>query len=435
MMQIENEYGSYSHDKEYLQYMKDLIESCGIDIPLFTSDGTFGHYIVGGTLPGVTMTLNFGSDPEKAFRNGRTFRPEGPDFCMEFWNGWFDHWGEKHHVRGDDTAVELEKMLAMGANLNFYMFHGGTNFGFTNGANGTVSGCYEPVITSYDYDCPLSECGDPTPKFRSCQAVIRKYTGNPAIRDIAETVKICPAAIKLSASTRVLDNLENLQTVHGTAQTAPTMEEIGETFGFVHYRTTIPGPLPENESLNLLEVNDYAQVWLDGRYMGSKWRSKGEEAFMLPEVPAAGSTLDLLVENCGRINYGPCVGKDFKGIVGTVAIEGMEILYWDYKALPMADISTLVFGDFSDTPATFHKGEFELEATGDAFLLRPGTKGLVWINGFNLGRYWEKGPTETLYIPAPVLKKGKNTIVVLELEKLNSDVVEFSPVHLLGPTE
>lgn len=442
MTQIENEYGSYCHDKDYLAYLSGLYRKHGIDIPQFTSDGQFGHYILGGHLPGALITLNFGSGSENAFRNGRMAQPEGPDFCMEFWNGWFDHWGEIHHVRENDASEELEKILAAGANVNFYMFHGGTNFGFTNGANCDFSGKLSPTVTSYDYDCPLSECGDPTPKFYTCQKVIAKYSENPNIAPVKPGKKICPPAVTLTESAAVLDNLKNLSSVSGSAQFPPTMEELGENFGFLHYSTRLDGPLYSQEvtgfpeHLRLIDVNDFAQVWLDGKYLGSRWRPTGEEEpFDLPEIPPEGARLDLLVENCGRVNYGQRIGKDFKGIIGGVALEMQFRLGWDYDMLPMNDPGRLDFRSFSDSPATFHRAFFRLEETGDAFLMRPGVKGLVWINGFNLGRYWNKGPTETLYVPAPVLKKGCNEIIVLELVKLDSAEIAFSPEPRLGSTE
>lgn len=442
MMQVENEYGSYGHDKEYLRYIVELFIKHNIDVPYFTSDGAMGHYILGGTTPEALMTLNFGSDPAESFACGRKYRPEGPDFCMEFWNGWFDHWTEKHHVRPDDASEVFEKMISSGANVNFYMFHGGTNFGFTNGANGNFGNEYQPTVTSYDYDCPLNESGDPTPKFFAIQKIIAKYTGNPAIKEILPGKKICPAPVTLTHSAPVLKNLTAISTSNGQALTPPTMEELGENFGFIHYRTRIDGPMisaahPDNEKeiLRLLGVNDFALVWLNGEFLGSRWREEGYKEFILPDIPESGAILDILVENCGRINYGPKVGKDFKGITNGVVI-GLQFRFnWEYNLLPLEDLNGLSFDEFENSAAVFHRGTFELSEIGDTFLKCPGTKGAVWINGFNLGRYWSVGPTETLYVPSPVLKPGKNEIIVLELEKLDSGVVEFSPEAHLGPTD
>ncbi len=434
MTQIENEYASYSHDTEYLHFIYDLYRSHGIDIPIFTSDGHCGHFLHGGNIPEALLTMNFGSGSDTAWKNHQELRPGEPDFCMEFWNGWFDHWGETHHTRPagleeGGAAWEFDRMLSCGANVNFYMFHGGTNFGFTNGANGNFKTDYAATVTSYDYDCPLSECGDPTPKFKTCQDVIRKHSGNPRIGDIQTGRKITPAPVKFTASASLFDNLDSLASLHGFALTPPTMEKLQQNFGFVHYRKRIEGPLWDGYDLRLFEVNDYATIWQDGEFLDQRMRDNGVSPVKLREVPAEGSVIDLLVENCGRINYGPYFGRDFKGIVGSVCISYQEQLNWEYWSLELEDLSGICWKEFRPDAgkACFHKAEFELEETADAFLLRPGSKGLVWINGFNLGRYWDKGPTETLYIPAPVLKKGTNTVIVFELNELTSGEITFSP--------
>ncbi len=437
MMQVENEYGSYGHDKRYLRYLQDLMRSLGADVPLFTSDGSCDHMLVGGTLPDCWQTVNFGSRPETAFAASRKFRPEGPDMCMEFWNGWFDHWGEKHHVRvagrsAGGAAADMETILKNGGSINFYMFHGGTNFGFTNGANWNPGTKYAPTVTSYDYDCLLSEAGDPTEKYYACREVAQQYGDASRIREVAPSVKFAPAPVALTSSVSLRDALPVLTKVSGEAVTPPTMDALGQDFGFIHYRKRLDGPLGETP-LRLFEVHDYAQVWLNGEYLGSRYRNTdGSEPFKIT-VPPEGAELDVLVENCGRTNYGPNMGRDPKGIAGGVLLELQMQFNWTYRTLPMADISGLKFGDFANEAASFHCGTFQLDEVADTFVKRPGVKGVVWINGFNLGRYWEIGPTQTLYVPAPVLKKGENTIVVLELEKLDAPQVAFSDVPDLGP--
>ena len=196
MMQIENEYASYGMDRAYLKYLYDLYVSHGINVPIFTSDGDSGHYLH-VSIPEALQTMNFGSGSDDAWKQHRALRPDEPDFCMEFWNGWFDRWGEGHHRRPagmeeGGAAWEFDRMLAAGANVNFYMFHGGTNFGFTAGASRSQFRDYAPIVTSYDYDCPLSECGDPTGKFTTCQSVIRRYSDNPRIREIKPGKKVVP---------------------------------------------------------------------------------------------------------------------------------------------------------------------------------------------------------------------------------------------------
>ena len=203
IMQIENEYGSYGNDTEYMKYLEALYRRSGIDVPLFTSDGPYGQCPLGGCVDGVFAAANFGTNSDAAFSSMRRLRPDGPDFCMEFWNGWFDHWGEPHQTRpetpdGATLAKELDHILARGASLNFYMFHGGTNFGLTAGANGNFKHDYAPVVTSYDSDCLLSECGDATEKFYACREIIRKYTGRGGVGPLPETRKIIPPAIEFT---------------------------------------------------------------------------------------------------------------------------------------------------------------------------------------------------------------------------------------------
>lgn len=439
MVSIENEYGSFCHDKDYLNYLQDLYKRHDIDIPIFTNDGPNHHHLLGGTLPEAMITMDFGSRSESAWKNKEYHRPGTPDFCMEFWTGWFDHWGSKHHIRaaGAEKSAEheLEKMLAVGAHVNFYMFHGGTNFGFTNGANANHFSDYTCTTTSYDFDAPLSECGDPTDKFYACQEVIKKYTDNPRISKIEPTGKIVPSAIKLLGSSELLNNLDKLSLQSGNCDVPPTMEELGQNFGFIHYRKKLAGPLLASK-LRLYNVNDYAQVWIDGKYLGHRMRDDGQGSFDI-DIPAEGAMLDILVENCGRINYGPHLCRDGKGITHAVTVEYQQQLYWEYNSLPLENPDNLEFGLFNNTPGkvSFHYGEFELEDTGDTFLCRPGVKGSVWINGFHLGRYWNIGPTETLYVPAPVLRRGMNKIIIMEQEKLDSDLLIFQDYPDFGPTE
>ena len=438
MLQIENEYGSFGNDKAYLSFLKDLYIKLDMDVPYFTSDGPTSLLLAGGALEGITPTVNFGMNHQKAFQTLKDFRKDAPLCCMEFWDGWFDHWGEKHQLRpaedgGDAFASEYEKIIALKAHINLYMFHGGTNFGFTAGANGNYFTDYAPIVTSYDYDCPLSEAGDPTEKYTACQRILKKYTGNPRIRPIAPGAKTIPAPVSLTRGCLLRQEIGKLSQKHGQAVVPPTMEELGENFGFVHYSTRIPAFTGEAH-LELQKVHDYAHIWLDGQYLGSQFRQDEKKNFVIPGNPA-GSTLELLVENTGRINYGPYAGKDFKGITGCVCLNFQQLFSWTFDLLPFSQAPEIPMAPFEalfEEPALY-EGEFELEEVADTFLNRPGEKGIVWINGFNLGRYWNKGPTQTLYVPAPVLKKGKNKIILLEQEKLNSAFVTFSSQPDLGP--
>ena len=421
LMQVENEYGSFSNDTEYVRKVRDIYMDNGIDVPLVTSDGAADFFLRGGTIPECVQTLNFGSNAAVSFAKGKEYRPNGPSFCMEFWNGWFDHWGEEHHTRpAEDAGAALEEILANDGSVNFYMFCGGTNFGFGNGANGNgeTANDYAPTVTSYDYDSPLSECGDPTPKFFEFQRIIRKYAPDAAFGTPEAGRKLGYGEVTLSESTTLFGQLDRLAT-RKSALRPPTMDECDQQFGFIHYRTRIIGPL--EEKLYFPEVRDRVTAYANGEYLGTIYRNDADRRLSL-KSSAEEVTIDLLVENCGRINYGPLVGRDPKGLPGGACINLQAMSYFDYWNLDLADLSALKFGEFAEQenlPA-FHRGYFEISECADTFLNFPGVKGVVWVNGVNLGRYWNIGPGSTMYIPAPLLKAGRNEIIVLELHKLKS---------------
>ncbi len=432
LMQIENEYGSYGRDKAYLAHLRDRFLRNGIELPLFTSDGPSDWMLQGGTLPGCFLTVNFGSRSESAFAKGREYQPEGPDFCMEFWNGWFDHWGEQHHTRSaEEVAAELDSMLKRGASVNFFVLAGGTSFGFTAGANGhgEKPDDYAPTVTSYDYDAPISECGDPTPKFFACQAVIRKYRPEAKFGTPVPGKKAAFGHVKFEGSAPLLDRLGQLAERRSFLM-PPTMEECGQNFGFICYRTKLTGPL--KETIYFPQVRDRVMAFLDGRCLGTVYRNDAERKLPV-EVPAEGGVLDFLVENTGRVNYGPQLGRDQKGLPGGVCVWSQQLTGFEVWNLELEKLDGLEYGPFvseQDRPA-FHRGYFDVRETADTFIRFPGVKGVVWVNGFNLGRYWNIGPGETLYVPAPILKEGRNEVVVLELHRLNSDGADFTDVMKL----
>lgn len=435
--QVENEYGSYGCDTEYLKYIRDLMIREGFDRTiLFTSDGAdSNHYLNGGRCPGCLTTANFGSASLSNFERVRTYQPKGPDFCMEWWLGWFDHWGEQHHDRNAESAVEeLKTILNSGAHVNMYMFHGGTNFGFTAGANGNFLTDYAPTTTSYDYDAPLSEAGDPAPKFEAFQKLIADCTG-AKIRPVTPSKKCVPSPVCLTETLPLSTALPEITHQEGKADIPPTMEELApDTTGFIYYRRHLAGPLTVPIGLRLFQVNDYAQVYLNGKYQGYRWRPDGQDPFMITCGPE-GVDLELLVENCGRINYGPYVGFDRKGIAGFVALEfQIQTGGWEYRTLPLTNPPKQNYGTFNAAPgcAAFHRGSFEVSEIGETFIETPGEKGVIWINGFNIGRYWKRGPQKRLYVPSPLLKPGRNEIVVFGLEKLDSAAIPFSAEPDLG---
>ncbi|MDD9266867.1 beta-galactosidase [Paenibacillus sp. GCM10023248] len=435
-MQIENEYGSYGNDTAYLTYLRDGLTQRGVDVLLFTSDGPEDGMLQGGTVPGTLATVNFGSRPEEAFEKFREYRADEPLMCMEYWNGWFDHWLKPHHTRdAGDVADVFDRMLRAGASVNFYMFHGGTNFGFYNGAN--YGEKYEATITSYDYDSPLSECGDETEKFRAVRSVIARYLGQdesefPAFP--APQPKKNYGAVQLSEKADLLGSLERL--AKPVRRTSPEpMEMIGQSYGFIVYSTRVSGPRT-GEKLHLQDVHDRAQVFLDGVCQGTveRWNPRPLEV----DIPAQGAQLDIVVENMGRVNYGPKL-RDYKGITEGVRLNNQFLFDWTIYPLPLDHTDAIPFtGDNRGDEQTverpaFYRGSFTVEERGDTFLRLDGwTKGVVWINGFNLGRYWAEGPQRTLYVPAPLLRDGVNEIIVLELHGTEKPVVELSDTPDLG---
>lgn len=430
-VQVENEYGSYGNDQEYLGHLADGLRRRGIEVPLFTSDGPTDEMLQYGTLPGVHKVANFGSGGRLAFAKLREYQPDGPLMCGEYWLGWFDHWGEKHHLRPpEEAAAALEEILAAGGSVNLYMYHGGTNFGFLNGAN-HHQGRYQPTVTSYDDDAPLDEAGDPTPKYHALREVIGRYAPLPDRPVPGPAPKMALGPVALSESCSLMTSLDRLSTPV-TRPTPEPMEARGQSFGFILYRTRISGPRAESR-LIVRDLRDRAQVWLDGRLLGALERERPEEGLSLI-VPPGGATLELLVENMGRINYGPEL-LDRKGITEGVIL-GQQYLYgWTIHPLPLDDLSGLALapGPPAVFPA-FCRGRFTVDRPPrDTFLALPGwTKGVAWINGFNLGRYWSRGPQRTLYVPAPLLRQGDNELILLELHGHERPEVEFTDRADLG---
>ncbi|MGV9688429.1 beta-galactosidase [Streptomyces sp. NPDC003444] len=430
-VQVENEYGAYGDDTAYLEHLAGSLRAQGVDVPLFTCDQPVD--LERGALPGVLATVNFGSRSAHHLAALRARRPEGPLMTTEFWIGWFDRWGAHHVVRDPDQAArELDELLATGASVNFYMFHGGTNFGFTNGANDKHT--YRPTVTSYDYDAPLDEAGDPTEKYTAFRDVIGKYAPVPSGPVPAPGAKLAVPGVALTESAELLPHAGAL--APGIDSRRPlTMEELEQDFGFVLYETALP--LPGPVLLEVEQVRDRAQVFVDGQPVGVLERENHEHALAFT-VPGAGSTLSVLVENQGRVNYGQGV-HDRKGLLGAVLLDGAELAGWTSRPLPLATLEDVPFAAGAATPVgpAFHRGTFEVTGPADTFLHLDGwTKGNAWVNGFPLGRYWSRGPQRSLYVPAPVLRAGTNEVVVLELHAGHrARTVDFLDTADLGPTE
>ncbi|MYX13090.1 beta-galactosidase [Streptomyces sp. SID8374] len=441
LVQAENEYGSYGSDAVYLEWLAGLLRECGVSVPLFTSDGPEDHMLTGGSVPGLLATANFGSGARGAFEVLRRHQPKGPLMCMEFWCGWFDHWGAEPVVRDAEQAAEaLREILECGASVNVYMAHGGTNFAGWAGANrgGPVQdGEFQPTVTSYDYDAPVDEYGRATEKFHLFRKVLAEYAEGPLPALPPEPKGLAgPVRVELDGWAGLGDVLETLGDPEGPESgVAPTFEELGVGRGLVRYRVAVPGPrIPY--PLTAAGLRDRAVVYVDGVRAGVLT----EESATLPEPVAGPAEVELWVESLGRVNYGPRLGEP-KGITGGVLHErqylhgvrarGLRLdAFEEAGAVAGVPFGPVPPGALADRTGLF-RGAFTVEATegvDHAGLRLPGwTRGFVWVNGFCLGRYWSAGPQETLYVPGPVLRKGVNEVWVLELEGAGEAWVELGP--------
>ena len=424
MLQVENEYGSFGNDKVYLQKLETMFRRLGADCLLFRADGP-SPAMMAYADTGIFTTNTFGSQPAVWMDNYYATGYKGPFTCMEYWCGWFDHWHEDHHARDPkNVEEEIRTFLDRGAHFNFYMFHGGTNFGFMNGAN-EVPGTYAPTTTSYDYDGLLSEAGDRTEKYYLVRNAIAEKYGAPELT-AKETEKKAYGELKLTQTAELFEHLEELCPRTYVSPNPMTMEETETYYGYTLYRSKITSPY--GTTLRPEPLADRVQVFLDETLIDTLERVKKEPPVELPEAPEGTShILSLLCENTGRINYGPHI-LDRKGL-SAVRLTHAYHLGWETIPLPMEDLSSLTFGTFHTTgkPA-FHKGVLQIEgAPADTFLsMRGFHKGFVMVNGINVGRYYtDAGPQYALYIPAPFLKEGENEIILFESEGTETDTLTF----------
>ena len=439
MVQVENEYGSFGTDRDYMEAIKKQVVDAGFDVSLFTSDGAGPRNLEAGPLPGVTAVVNFGGDVREAkasFAELEKFRPNGPRMVGEYWAGWFDHWGEQHHTTDAKAQAEaLDWMLANDISFNLYMWHGGTSFGWQAGANYSADMPYQPDTTSYDYDGELDEAGRITPKYRLFRDVIARHLKPgetlPDIPQAAPTMAIPRFA--LTESITLPDALPLLSDPKQD-RFPRTMEWLGQNYGFVLYRKKLEQAAKGKLAID--EARDYATVMADGKVLGTLDRRFGERGFDVDL--AAGVTFDVLAENMGRINFNQKMVDEYKGITRSVSIGGDELTGWTMYPLQLDDLSKLKFrsgiGDASQ-PA-FRRGGFVLDKPADTFLdTRQLGKGHVWVNGHHLGRYWSIGPQQTLYLPGAWLRNGRNDIVVLEVESGSGHTLQglTDPVFFTEP--
>lgn len=421
MMQIENEYGSYGNDKEYLDALRKMMIERGVNVPFVTSDGACKQYLDDGCLEGVWRTANFGSRGAERFEEMKKMFGDQPLMCMEFWVGWFDHWGMEAHstVKPEAHTESLEKMLEKG-HVNFYMFHGGTNFGFMNGSN--YDNRITADVTSYDYDAPLSEDGQITEKYLEFQKVISKFREIPKVEFSTPIVRKAYGTLKLEEKVGLFDTLDTLSTP--VRESMPlSMEELGQNYGYVLYRSTITRG-KDIESCEIRGGADRAIIFTDGKQTEIRNDTEMHKTtgFKLQEEKGS---LDILMENIGRVNYGPEIELQKKGITHGVLINGTFHMGWDMYSLPLDDVSKVDYSKgYEEGLPAFYKFTFQADEVGDTFLDVDGFgKGCAFVNGRNIGRFWEIGPQKRLYIPGPMLKEGVNEIVIFETDGKAADTI------------
>lgn len=430
LVQVENEYGSYAADKEYLDINRKLFIAAGFDCTLYTCDPP--KDLAKGNLPGLFPAVNGIDKPEQVkslvrkYNNGK-----GPFYVAEWYPAWFDWWGEKHHtVPAENYAGRLNTALAAGISINMYMFHGGTTRGFMNGANCYDSGYYEPQISSYDYDAPLDEAGNATPKFMQFREAIQKNL--PAGQTLPDVPAAKPSIVLPAIHFTQATNLFSILPAARRSPTPLTFEDLNQAYGYVLYRTQQTGG--RTGILSIKELRDYGIVFINGHRVGVLDRRLRQDSLQVT-LPAGTVTIDILVENMGRINFGPNLLKNTKGITQKVTLGGTALTGWQMYSLPFDNIGKVSFTKqqlVANAPV-IKKAVFELTETGDTYLdMSKWGKGCVWINGHHLGRYWSIGPQQTLYVPVEWLQKGKNEIVVLELIKPEQDQLSGLAKPILG---
>jgi len=422
MMQVENEYGYYGDDKEYLDYLYAGYRRRGIDVPLFTSDGSSEWNVLNGTQKDCLCTLNFGTLNEWRFETQQKLYPDQPKMCAEMWDGWFDHWGGESHATTDAEAYakELDGMLSIGS-ANMYMFIGGTNFGFMNGANHKET--YEPTVTSYDYDALLTENGSITEKYRLVREVIKKHTGVIPPQIPANRPAASYGTFKPTGFAPLLENLDVLDPNPLSLKVPKPMEDCGQGYGYIAYTTQFKIPVVD-KTLYISDIGDRAYIFAGDKLV--KVMYVNDEKHTCNINLQVGEKLTIVVENMGRTNYGSKMMRK-KGIIGRVTVDNAIHFGWTAYRLTMEDLSGLKFKrDEGYSSSAFYKYEFEADGEHDTFLnCNQHTKGFAVINGFNLGRYWHIGPTHTLYVPKFMLKKGKNQLIVFDAEKTSGETDEI----------
>lgn len=451
MVQVENEFGSYGDDTAYLEHVRDGLRARGIEEMLVTSDGPGRQWLTGGRVDGALATVNFGSRTDEVLAMARDELPGQPLMCMEFWNGWFDHWGEEHHARSaESAAAELEAMLAAGMSVNFYMAHGGTNVGLLAGANADEG--LQPTTTSYDYDAPIAEDGALTPKFHAFREVIARHRDLPPLEEELDRLGLdarppllAPAPVRIEGAAALRTSRLWTDPAERWAR-PPAFEDLGLERGMALYRRDVellriadehrdaPAVAPR---LRLYGLHDRAWVFLDGRPVGTA-EGTGSDSRpavvdlgpvaedLLGQAPHRPARLEILVEGLGRVNFGPQLGER-KGILGGVWLGMRFVNGWEVRSLPLEDMGgvfaahvdgSVVGADAAEDLPLLVGASFAADAPRGTYLdvSRCG-HGVAYVNGTCVGRYWSIGPQQALYVPPPLVRAGRNEVLLLELER------------------
>ena len=414
MVQVENEYGSYGNDKTYMETVRKIWIKNRINVPFYTADGPTSFMLEAGNVYGAVIGLDSGSS-EADFDEAKKYNPNVPAFSSETYPGWLTHWGEKW-ARPDTAGLlkEVKFLLDTKRSFNLYVIHGGTNFGFTAGANAFTPTQFQPDVTSYDYDAPINEQGRATPKYFALRKLISKYVKYkiPEVPKPVETISI--PEIKMRAYSTVWANLP----VPVKSSQPKSMEALDQSSGYILYKTKLIGHKSGN--LTITEPHDYATVFLNGKYVGKVERDNGKWSINLPKSDVKDPVLEIFVEALGHINFAQYM-IDRKGITDRVTLNGMTLMDWNIYKLPFDNqyISTLKpAAIIPNRNGAFFKGSFTLDKVADTYIdLSKYKKGVIWVNGHNLGRYWDIGPQKRLYCPAPWLKKGKNEVLLFDLHQ------------------
>lgn len=427
MIQVENEYGSYAENKEYVSNIKEVLRNLyGNEIVMFQCDWASNFTLNG--LDDLVWTMNFGTgaDIDQQFAPLKNLRPNSPVMCSEFWSGWFDKWGAAHETRPAKEMIEgIDEMLSKNISFSLYMTHGGTNWGHWAGAN---SPGYAPDVTSYDYDAPINESGHPTEKYWLLRETMRKYHDQDSLPPLPEL--ITPIEIDSFTFKSIAPLWDNLPD-YITSEFIRNMEEYDQGYGSIIYSTVLPD-IREGALLHVKEAHDFAQVFINGKLIGTLDRRFGETELELPKCKK-GDELTILVEAMGRINFGVAI-KDFKGITETVyfteTVDDLDVAvmfdFWNvyllpdeldfYESMNFVSLDGIQKDQTGRYPRGVYKGVFNVEKPSDTFLLfKSWGKGLVYVNGHPLGRIWDIGPQQTLYMPGPWLKEGENEILVFDI--------------------